>query len=221
MLGKLLKYDIKWQAKRLVPLYLIMLGSALAIRIIDLFRDTFSFLNIFYGLLTVAFIFLIIIGAIMLYLSQSTTIILAFLLSIGLSFIGIYRIINSIIARKEIASPFLSIMSGLLLLVIGLYLVFHPLFNTMVLTVAAALYFLLESISSFSTAVTVKGFKQIFWVALFTGVVQLLLSIVILIGLPYSALWFVGMLVGINFIFAGIKNISDYSYLKQLLSKAC
>lgn len=166
-------------------------------------------------------IFLIIIGAIMLYLSQSTTIILAFLLSIGLSFIGIYRIINSVIARKEIASPFLSIMSGLLLLVIGLYLVFHPLFNTLVLTVAAALYFLLESISSFSTAVTVKGFKQIFWVALFTGIVQLLLSIIILIGLPYCALWFVGMLVGINFIFAGIKNISDYSYLKQLLSKAC
>lgn len=62
MLGKLLKYDIKWQTKRLVPLYLIMLGSAAAIRIIDLFRDTFSFLNIFYGLLTVAFIFLIIIG---------------------------------------------------------------------------------------------------------------------------------------------------------------
>ena len=166
-------------------------------------------------------IFLIIIGAIMLYLSQSTTIILAFLLSIGLSFIGIYRIINSIIARKEIASPFLSIMSGFILLIIGLYLVFHPLFNTLLLTVATALYFLLESISSFSSAVSVKGFKPIFWVALFTGVVQLLLSIVILIGLPYSALWFVGMLVGINFIFAGIKNISDYSYLKQLLSKAC
>ena len=93
-------------------------------------------------------------------------------------------------------------------------------FNTLVLTVAAALYFLLESVTSFSTAVSVKGFKQIFWVALFTGVVQLFLSIVILAGLPYTALWFIGMLIGINFIFAGIKNISDYSYLKQLFLKA-
>lgn len=166
-------------------------------------------------------IFLILIGLVMVYLSQSMTVILAFLLSIGLSFIGLYKIINSVIARKEIASPFLSIMSGFLLLIIGLYLVFHPLFNTLLLTVAIALYFLLESISSFSTAVSVKGFKQIFWVALFTGVVQLLLSIVIFIGLPYTALWFIGMLIGINFIFAGIKFISDYSYLKQLLPKVC
>lgn len=164
-------------------------------------------------------IFLIIMGILMVYLSQTTTVILAFLLSIGLVFIGVYRIINSIIIRKEIASPILSVMSGLFLLLIGLYLVFHPLFNTLFLTIAAAIYFMLESISSFSSAISTKGFKQVFWVSLFTGIVQLLLSIAILFGLPYTALWFVGMLLGINFIFAGITSISGYSYLKQIVSK--
>lgn len=164
-------------------------------------------------------IFLIIIGILMVYMSQTTTIILAFLLSIGLVFIGIYRVINSIIIRKEIASPILSVMSGILLLLIGLYLVFHPLFNTLFLTVVTAIYFMLESINSFSSAISVKGFKQVFWVSLFTGSIQLLLSIVILLGLPYSALWLIGMLLGVNFIVAGITGISGYFYLKQLAYK--
>ncbi len=165
-------------------------------------------------------IFLIITGLLMIYLSQTTTIILAFLLSAGLVFIGIYRIINSIIIRKEIASPFLSVMSGLLLFIIGLYLVFHPVFNTIVLTVAAAIYFLLESVSSFSAAISARGFKQIFWVSLFTGLVQLLLAVVILLGLPFTAIWFLGMLLGINFIFTGAASISGYYYLKSLWSEA-
>ncbi|MCD7780383.1 MAG: DUF308 domain-containing protein [Candidatus Gastranaerophilales bacterium] len=161
-------------------------------------------------------IFLIILGLIMIYLSQTTTVILAFLLSAGLVFVGIYRIINSIIIRKEIASPFLSVMSGLLLFVIGLYLIFHPIFNTLVLTVAAAVYFILESVTSFSSAIFSRGFKQIFWVSLFAGLIQLFLSIIIVLGLPYTAIWFVGMLLGINFIFAGISSISGYSYLKSI-----
>jgi uncharacterized membrane protein HdeD (DUF308 family) len=144
-------------------------------------------------------LFLIIVGAIMIYLSQTTTVVLAFLLSIGLVFIGIYRIINSIIARKEITSPFLSAMAGSLLVIIGLYLIFHPLFNALVLTIGSVIYFLIESVSSFSTAISSKGFKQIFWVSLFSGVVQLLLAIVILFGLPFTALWFLGMILGINF----------------------
>ncbi|MCD7739822.1 MAG: DUF308 domain-containing protein [Candidatus Gastranaerophilales bacterium] len=164
-------------------------------------------------------IFLIIIGLVMIYLSQTTTIFLAFLLSAGLVFIGIYRIINTIIMRKEIASPFLQIISGLLLLIIGLYLIFHSIFNTLVLTVGAAMYFIFESINSFSFAISERGFKQIFWVSLFTGLVQLLLALTVILGLPYTAIWFLGMLIGINFIFAGITCISEYSYLKNIWNK--
>ena len=164
-------------------------------------------------------IFLIITGIVMLYLAKTATLLLAFILSVGLLFIGLYRFINSIVMRKEISSPFLSVMSGIFLAVIGLYLIYHPLFNIMILTIAAALYFIIESINSFSLAVSNGGFKKVFWISLFTGIIQLILAIIIILGLPYNSLWFIGMLIGVNFIFSGITNISGYFHLKQLMSE--
>lgn len=161
-------------------------------------------------------IFLIIIGMLMIYLSQATTVLFAFLLSIGMFFLGIYKIINSIVVRNEISTAFITIIGGLLLTIIGLYLVFHPIFNTLVLTIGTAIYFLVESINSLSFAISSKGYKQIFWIGLFSGVFQLLLAIMIILGLPDIALWLIGMLLGINFILAGITEISGYSYLKSL-----
>lgn len=159
-------------------------------------------------------IFLIIIGMLMIYLSQATTVIFAFILSIGMFFLGLYKIINSIISRNEISTVFISVIGGLLLSIIGGYLIFHPIFNTLVLTIGTAIYFLVESINSISFAISSKGFKQIFWIGLFAGVSQLLLAIMIILGLPDIAIWLIGMLLGINFILSGITEISLYSYLK-------
>lgn len=161
-------------------------------------------------------IFLIIIGLFIIYMSQAATLFFSLLLSIGLFFIGIYRTINAIVTRKDIATPFIAIMSGLLLSIIGLYLILNPLFNSMVLTIGIALFLIVESVNSFSTAVSVKGFKQLFWIALSTGIVQLLLAIIIIWGLPYTALWLLGMIIGINFVFSGISCISGYIYSKDL-----
>lgn len=160
-------------------------------------------------------IFLIVVGLFMIFMSQASTFFISFLLSIGLFFVGLYRIINSIVTRKNIPAPFLSIMSGIMLAIIGLYLIFHPLFNTLVLTVAAALYFVIESINSFSSAISSKGFKQIFWVGLFSGIVQLILAVIILLGLPFTALWILGLLIGVNFVFSGVTCISGYFYSKD------
>lgn len=162
-------------------------------------------------------IFLIIVGLFMIFISQAATVFFSFLLSIGLVFIGIYKTVNSIVARRELSAPFISIMSGVLLTVIGLYLVFHPIFNTIILTVAAALYFLIESVSSFANAISSKGFRQIFWVDLFSGLVQLFLAIMIIIGLPSTAFWILGLLIGINFVFSGVTRISDYLYYKDFI----
>lgn len=161
-------------------------------------------------------IFLILIGLFMIYMSQVTTFFFAFLLSIGLFFIGIYRTVNSIITRRDIPNPFLAIMSGILLALTGLYLILHPVFNTIVLTVAAAMFFIIESVNSFSVAILSKGFKQIFWAALLTGIVQVAMAMIIILGLPYTALWLIGLLIGISFVFSGVTAISVYSYSKEL-----
>lgn len=160
-------------------------------------------------------IFLILSGITMVYLSQTTTIFFAFLLSIGLLFLGIYKTINNILLRKELKTPVLAILSGILLSAIGLYLIFNPIFNTIFLTLTVAIYLILESINSFSNAFLEKKFKQNFWLGIFAGIIQILLGIIIITGLPYTATWVIGMIMGINFIFAGMNSIILYNTLKR------
>lgn len=160
-------------------------------------------------------IFLILSGITMVYLSQTTTIFFAFLLSIGLLFLGIYKTINNILLRKELKTPVLAILNGILLSAIGLYLIFNPIFNTIFLTLTVAIYLILESINSFSNAFLEKKFKQNFWLGIFAGIIQILLGIIIITGLPYTATWVIGMIMGINFIFAGMNSIILYNTLKR------
>lgn len=160
-------------------------------------------------------IFLILSGITMVYLSQTTTIFFAFLLSIGLLFLGIYKTINNILLRKELKTPVLAILNGILLSAIGLYLIFNPIFNTIFLTLTVAIYLISESINSFSNAFLEKKFKQNFWLGIFAGIIQILLGIIIITGLPYTATWVIGMIMGINFIFAGMNSIILYNTLKR------
>lgn len=162
-------------------------------------------------------IFLILSGITMVYLSQTTTIFFAFLLSIGLLFLGIYKTINNFLLRKELQTPVLAILSGLLLSAIGLYLIFNPIFNTIFLTLTVAIYLILESINSFSNAFLEKKFKQNFWLGIFAGIIQILLGIIIITGLPYTATWVIGMIMGINFIFAGMNSIILYNTLNRFV----
>lgn len=56
MLGKVLKYDIKSLSKNLIPLYVVLLGLALVIRLLSFF-EKLSIINIVLGLMIVVFIF--------------------------------------------------------------------------------------------------------------------------------------------------------------------
>ena len=56
MLGKVLKYDIKLLSKNLIPLYVVLLGLALVIRLLSFF-EKLSIINIVLGLMIVVFIF--------------------------------------------------------------------------------------------------------------------------------------------------------------------
>lgn len=62
MLGKVLKYDLKWMAKYLIPLYLIIIAGAFVIRALDLLENYFDFITIFYAIMSVVFVLAIIVG---------------------------------------------------------------------------------------------------------------------------------------------------------------
>ena len=58
MLGKVLKYDIKAIGRYLIPLYAVLLGLGIMIRILDFFEKV-SVINIILGFMIAAFILLI------------------------------------------------------------------------------------------------------------------------------------------------------------------
>jgi uncharacterized membrane protein HdeD (DUF308 family) len=94
-------------------------------------------------------------------------------------------------------SAFLGIAAGLILL-------WWPLSGAITMALILTLFFLLEGIASILYALDHRRELSGRWGwMLFSGVVDLLLAGLIFLGLPGTAAWAIGLLVGINMIFGG------------------
>lgn len=162
-------------------------------------------------------IFLIVLGALILILPRVTTFALAVLLSIGLILVGVYKFINTIVNRHEVQNAWLSMLISILMIGIGIYLTMNPFFNILVLTMAIGIYFILDGIFSVTVAIQNKNYLKYWWVALIASIFQFVLAFIIIFGLPFTALWTLGILIGINLIFSGIALISLYNGSKELI----
>jgi len=166
-------------------------------------------------------IFLISAGLIIIYLSQISEFIFTMIFSFGLFFIGLTKLINSIIMRKNISMPFLSIISACLILVLGVYLIFNAIFDPVFLITGTIMYLLMDSLVSYSTAAESFGKKQVFLIGIFTGFVQLALAAAVFYSSPFYGLWISGLAMGLNFVFAGIISITKFSYSNNLAYCRC
>jgi uncharacterized membrane protein HdeD (DUF308 family) len=76
------------------------------------------------------------------------------------------------------------------------------------LTIVVGAYFLAEGVATIMYALEHRRELSEGWSwLLFGGIVDLLIAAIIIAGLPGSALWAVGLLVGINLIFGGASLI--------------
>lgn len=96
-----------------------------------------------------------------------------------------------------------TLFSALLNLVIGGLLLFFPLAGIFTLTFFLIAYFLLDGISKIYLSFQLKPYESWGWV-LFSGILSLLLAGLIFTGLPGTAIWVLGLLLGINLIFYGV-----------------
>lgn len=153
----------------------------------------------------------------MLMLPKITTISFGLMLCLAFIIYGGYKAINAFLTRNYTRHYIFNIMVGLLLLVVGIFLFMAPMFNLVLITGLIGVYFLLESISSVAFAVQNKN-TLYFWKAdIFVAFLQFLLGIIIILGLPSTALWVVGVLAGVNFLLAGMVLISMYISTKYIL----
>jgi len=97
-----------------------------------------------------------------------------------------------------------SLLSAVLALVVGLALLGWPIGGAVSLTLVLIAFFIVEGVASIMFSLEHKRelTGQWGWM-LFSGIVDLALAAIIFAGLPGTAAWALGLLVGINMIFGG------------------
>ena len=96
----------------------------------------------------------------------------------------------------------------------GIYLLLAPLEGTVTLTFVLGLYFLIMGAMRVMAWWMARGEEGAGLVAV-SGVASLLIGILILVELPSSADWAIGLLVGIDFIFFGFNVIALAQAIKR------
>jgi uncharacterized membrane protein HdeD (DUF308 family) len=114
---------------------------------------------------------------------------------------GVAQTIHSFVVRSW-GGFFLGLLVGLLYLAAGVVLWLNPLAGVVTLTVFLAAVLVVDGAFRCILAFQVRPRAGWLWL-LFGGIVGIVLGIMIWEQLPSSALWVLGLLLGINLVFSG------------------
>jgi uncharacterized membrane protein HdeD (DUF308 family) len=102
-----------------------------------------------------------------------------------------------------------SLLSAVVGIVAGVVLLAWPVSGALSLTLVLTVFLFLEGFASIMMALEHRhGFAARWAMLLVSGVVDIILAGIILAGLPGTAAWAIGLLVGINLVFGGTALIS-------------
>jgi uncharacterized membrane protein HdeD (DUF308 family) len=118
-----------------------------------------------------------------------------------LIFVGAFLIAGAFTAHS-LGTVLLRLLWALLTLLVGFWLVIEPDNGTLTLTLVLGLYFLFMGATRLAVAFAARGRQNAGLLGL-SGIAGLLIGILILAEFPSSADWAIGLLVGIDLIFAG------------------
>jgi uncharacterized membrane protein HdeD (DUF308 family) len=102
-----------------------------------------------------------------------------------------------------------SLLSAVLAIIAGIILIAQPVQGTVTLTIVIGVYFLAEGVATIMYALEHRRelSGRWSWLAI-SGVVDIVIAGIIISGLPGTALWAIGLLVGINLLFGGLSMIA-------------
>ncbi len=152
-------------------------------------------------------IILVILGILAIALPLLAT--LAFTIIIGWVFLisGIIGLITTFWARQA-PGFWWSLISALIAIAAGIVLLAWPISGSVSLTLLLIAFFIVEGIASIMYAIEHRAQLSGRWGwMLASGIIDLILAAIIFGGLPGTALWALGLLVGINMLFGGAALI--------------
>jgi uncharacterized membrane protein HdeD (DUF308 family) len=101
-----------------------------------------------------------------------------------------------------------SLLSAVLGIIAGIILLAQPAQGVLTLTIVVGVYFLAEGVATIMYALEHRRELSGRWSwLLVAGLVDIVIAGIIITGLPGTALWAIGLLVGINLLFGGISLI--------------
>jgi uncharacterized membrane protein HdeD (DUF308 family) len=118
---------------------------------------------------------------------------------------GVIQIVHAFSTQRW-SGFFLNLLVGVLYLFAGGWLAFFPLTGIITLTIFLAAMFILQGILESGMALRMRPQSGWVWM-LISGIVALVLGILIFAGLPGTALWAIGLLVGINLLSSGLAYL--------------
>lgn len=134
--------------------------------------------------------------------SVGTAIFIGWILMIA----GAFLIAGAFMAYS-VGSVLLRLLWALLTIAVGFWLVIEPHNGTLTLTLVLGIYFLFMGITRIAVAFASRGQQNAGLLGL-SGVAGLLIGILVLAKFPSSADWAIGLLVGIDLVFAGWTLVS-------------
>jgi uncharacterized membrane protein HdeD (DUF308 family) len=140
------------------------------------------------GIVAIAFPFLTTIAA---------KIFLGWLFLIG----GVVQVIHAFSTQRW-SEFLLDLLIGVLYVLVGGWLAFFPLTGIVTLTILLAVMFIIQGVLEFGMAFRMRPQQGWVWM-LIAGIVAVLVGLLIIAELPSSAVWAIGLLVGINLIVSG------------------
>ena len=110
-----------------------------------------------------------------------------------------------------------SLLSAVLAIAAGIVLLARPVSGVLTLTLILIVFFTIEGVASIMYALEHKRELSGRWGwMLASGIVDLIVAGIILVGLPGTAAWAIGVLVGINMVFGGSALIAMAMHARAL-----
>lgn len=121
-------------------------------------------------------------------------------------------------SRRSAGGFLWELLVGILYIVIGAYLLEHPVIGLASLTIALAIYLFLESILEFVMGFALRPLRGSGWL-LVDGIITLILAVMIWRTWPSTSGWVIATLVGISMLFSGISRLSISLAARSLTHK--
>mgnify|MGYP006303247357 CR=1 FL=1 len=157
---------------------------------------------------------MLVIGLLAVILPHIATLTVQLLIGVVLLVAGILNAAHALTLRKWRAVTWEALLS-VLFLITGILFIVSPMSGAFALTLILGFFFLFIGVLKIQSALAWRERPGWGWI-LFSGALSILLGIIIIIELPGTALWAIGLILGIDLIFSGIALIIVGSRLTKL-----